>query len=293
MTDITASMVKELRQRTNVGMMECKKALVETHGDLDAAVDLLRKKGMAKAAKKSSRVAAEGVIMLDTEHSRGALVEINCETDFVARDESFLNFGNQVVHLALVNNQSEVANLNQLVFQEKDSITVEQKREALVAQLGENIQVRRMGVLEAETVLGAYLHGTRIGVLVALKGGDEALAKDIAMHIAANKPLAISQSDVDPSLVAHEREIFIANAKESGKSPEILAKMVEGRVNKFLDDMSLLGQSFVKDPSIKISKLLAQHKAEVTQFVRFEVGEGIEKQSSDFVAEVMAQARGA
>ena len=291
MTDITASMVKELRERTNVGMMDCKKALVETQGDLEAAIDLLRKKGIAKAAKKSSRTAAEGVIAMELEGLRGAVCEINCETDFVARDNSFIAFAKDVAHVVLANGEMATDALGGLTA-EGHSDTIEQTREALVTQLGENLKVRRSRVLTAETVLGSYLHGTRIGVLVALKGGDEALAKDIAMHIAANKPSAIRREDVDQGVIEREKEIFTSHAKESGKPDDIIEKMIEGRLNKFLDEVSLLGQSFVKDPSVKIANLLKQHKAEVTDFVRFEVGEGIEKESSDFVAEVMAQARG-
>ena len=291
MTDITASMVKELRQRTNVGMMDCKKALVETQGDLEAAIDLLRKKGMAKAAKKSSRTAAEGIIAIESNGLRGAICEINCETDFVARDDSFAAFAKGVTHRVLAEGEITMKALGELIL-EGSNDTVEQIREALVSQLGENLQVRRTRVLRAETVLGSYLHGNRIGVLVALKGGDEALAKDIAMHIAASKPSAIRADEVDQAIIDREKDIFIAHANESGKLPDIVEKMVAGRLDKFLNEVSLLGQAFVKEPSVKIANLLKAHKAEVTDFVRFEVGEGIEKESSDFVAEVMAQVRG-
>lgn len=291
MTDITASMVKELRQRTNVGMMDCKKALVETQGDLEAAIDLLRKKGMAKAAKKSSRTAAEGIVAIELDGLRGAICEVNCETDFVARDDSFVAFAKGVTHVVLAKGEMAMDALSALPLKDSNE-TVEQTREGLVSQLGENLQVRRTRVLTAETVLGSYLHGNRIGVLVALKGGDEALAKDIAMHIAASKPSAISGEDVDQAVIDREKEIFTAHAKESGKPADIIEKMIAGRLDKFLNEVSLLGQPFVKDPSVKVGKLLAERKAEVTEFVRFEVGEGIEKESSDFVAEVMAQARG-
>ena len=291
MTNITASMVKELRQRTNVGMMDCKKALVETQGDLEAAIDLLRKKGMAKAAKKSSRIAAEGIIAIELDGLRGAISEVNCETDFVARDDSFVTFAKGITHVTLTQGEMAVDALGASPLGDGGE-TVEKNREGLVSQLGENIQIRRVRVLTADTVLGSYLHGNRIGVLVALKGGDEALAKDIAMHIAAAKPSAIRGDDVDQSVIDREREIFTAHAKESGKPADIVEKMVAGRLDKFLNEVSLLGQSFVKDPSVKIATLLEERKAQVSDFVRFEVGEGIEKEASDFVAEVMAQARG-
>ncbi len=292
---ITASLVKELRERTGVGMMECKKALVETNGDIDAAIELLRKTGAAKADKKSGRVAAEGVIQIagSDNNKKVVLVEINCETDFVAKDENFLNFCEQVVDTALKTGLEDVEAL--LGTKVVDDATLDQLRKELIAKIGENIQVRRVTQAQAKDddgVIGTYNHGGRIGVAVVLKGGDEALAKDIAMHIAAVKPEYISADDVPAEVLDKEREILTAQAADSGKPTEIIAKMVEGRLRKFLEEITLLGQKFVKNPDLTVEKLLKEKGAQVVDYKRLEVGEGIEKKEDNFVEEVMAQARG-
>jgi elongation factor Ts len=287
--NITADAVKQLRERTGAGMMECKKALVETKGDLDAAADLMRKQGLAKADKKASRVAAEGVVVVEksADAKTAALVEINCETDFVAREPEFRSFAQSVVALAL---SSKPASLDALLAAKLSSgETVEEKRRALVAKIGENISVRRFVVLSSADHLGAYVHGTRIGALVAVKGGDAALAHDIAMHVAASNPKYLSQAQIPADIVEKERAILTEQAQGEGKPPEIVAKMVEGRLRKSLGEITLAGQAFVKDPDMTIEKLLKGAKAEVTAYERFEVGAGIEKKQEDFVAEVMAQ----
>jgi len=287
--NITADAVKQLRERTGAGMMECKKALVETKGDLDAAADLMRKQGLAKADKKASRVAAEGVVMVgkSADAKTAALVEINCETDFVAREADFRSFAQAVAALALA---SKPASLEALLGAKLPSgETVEEKRRALVAKIGENISVRRFTVLSAADHLGAYVHGTRIGALVAVKGGDAALAHDLAMHVAASNPKYLNQAQIPADVVAKERAILTEQAQGEGKPPEIVAKMVEGRLRKSLGEITLAGQAFVKDPDITIEKLLKGAKAEVVAYERFEVGAGIEKKQEDFVAEVMAQ----
>ncbi len=286
---ISAQQVKELRDRTGAGMMECKKALVETGGDLDAAIDHLRKAGLAKADKKAGRVAAEGVIALARDANGAVLVEINSETDFVARDASFLEFARQTAGAALRTNAGDATELAAATLPGGD--TVEAARQALIARIGENIQVRRLAHLAAGGgSLGAYIHGGRIGVLVAVKGGDPALADDLAMHIAAFAPQWIDRSAVPAEVIAKEKEILLAQAEGSGKPPEIVARMVEGRLAKQLDEITLTGQPFVKDNDTKVGKLLAARGAEVLDFVRLVVGEGIEKQASDFAAEVMLQA---
>ena len=287
--NITADAVKQLRERTGAGMMECKKALVETKGDLDAAADLMRKQGLAKADKKASRVAAEGVVVVEksADAKTAALVEINCETDFVAREQDFRAFAQAVAALALA---SKPASLEALVASKLPSgESVEEKRRALVAKIGENISVRRFTVLNSGDHLGAYVHGTRIGALVAVKGGDAALAHDLAMHVAASNPKYLSQAQIPADIVAKERAILTEQAQGEGKPPEIVAKMVEGRLRKSLGEITLAGQAFVKDPDVSIEKLLKGAKAEVTAYERFEVGAGIEKKQEDFVAEVMAQ----
>ncbi len=291
---ITASLVKELRERTGVGMMECKKALVETNGDIDAAAELLRKTGAAKADKKSGRVAAEGIIQIksSSDGDSAVLVEVNCETDFVAKDENFLQFCGQVVDAAL---ETGLDNVEALLDTQLGDATLDQLRKELIAKIGENIQVRRVtraSAADAGSVIGTYSHGGRIGVAVVLAGGDEALARDIAMHIAAVKPQYISADDVPSDVLEKEREILTAQAADSGKPAEIIAKMVEGRLRKFLSEITLLGQSFVKDPDLTVEKLLKQHGARVIDYKRLEVGEGIEKKADNFVEEVMAQARG-
>jgi len=287
--NITADTVKQLRERTGAGMMECKKALVETKGDLDAAVELMRKQGLAKADKKAARVAAEGVVMVakSADERSAAMVEINCETDFVAREQDFRAFAHAVAQCALQSQAENVAALAQTKLASGE--TVEERRRALVAKIGENISVRRVAVLASAEHLGAYVHGTRIGALVALEGGSDALAHDLAMHVAASNPRYISAAQVPAEVIAKEREILTEQASKEGKSPEIIAKMVEGRLRKALNEITLLGQPFVKDQEQSVEKLLKSAGATVRAFERFEVGAGIEKKQSDFVAEVMAQ----
>ena len=287
--NITADAVKQLRERTGAGMMECKKALVETKGDLDAAADLMRKQGLAKADKKASRVAAEGVIVVEksSDARTAALVEINCETDFVAREQDFRGFSQSVAALALSARPASLEAL--LAAQLPGGETVDERRRALIAKIGENISVRRFTVLTSEGHLGAYVHGTRIGALVAVKGGDAALAHDLAMHVAASNPKYLSQAQIPADVVAKERAILTEQAQGEGKPADIVAKMVEGRLRKSLGEITLAGQAFVKDPDVTIEKLLKNAKAEVTAYERFEVGSGIEKKQEDFVAEVMAQ----
>ena len=288
---ITAEAGKQLRERTGAGMMECKKALVETQGDLDAAAELMRKQGLAKADKKASRVAAEGVIALEksADGKSAAMVEVNCETDFVAREADFQGFCTDVAKLALAANPASLEALNALALPSGESI--DERRRALVAKIGENISVRRHAALSATGVLGAYRHGTRIGALVALEGGDAALAHDIAMHVAAVNPEYLSVADVPAEMLAKEREIETEKALAEGKPAEIVAKMVEGRIRKTLNEKTLLGQPFVRDPDQTVEKLLKAAKAEVKAFRRFEVGAGIEKKQDDFVGEVMAQVK--
>jgi elongation factor Ts len=288
---ITADAVKQLRERTGAGMMECKKALVETHGDLDAAAELMRKQGLAKADKKAARVAAEGVIVLEksSDGRSAAMVEINCETDFVAREQDFRGFAQAVAAATLASRPANLEGL--LACKLSGGETVEERRRALVAKIGENISVRRFVVLSSTGQLGAYVHGTRIGALVVVKGGDAALAHDLAMHVAASNPRHLSAADVPADVVAKEREILTEQAQGEGKPAEIVAKMVEGRLRKSLSEITLAGQPFVKDPDITVEKLLKNSKAEVTAFERFEVGAGIEKKQEDFVGEVMAQVR--
>ena len=283
---ITASLVKELRERTGAGMMECKKALVETDGDLEAAQEQLRKKGQAKAEKKAGRIAAEGRIELAGGADGAVLVEVNCETDFVAKDENFLGFARQAAELALQHDTDDVATLLALAV---DGGTLEAARLALVTKIGENINVRRLSRLEPSGAVGAYLHGARIGVIVDVEGGDEELRKDLAMHIAATNPRCVSADDLPSAEVEKERAILADQAAQEGKPPEIVAKMVEGRLRKYLNEITLLGQPFVKDPDISVGKLLEQQGARVHAFQRLEVGEGIEKQAEDFAAEVQAQ----
>ncbi|GAA3969461.1 translation elongation factor Ts [Allohahella marinimesophila] len=286
MAAISASMVKELRERTSLGMMECKKALVEADGDIELAIENLRKSSGLKAAKKAGRVSADGVVVARVADNGGfgLIIEINSETDFVARDENFLNFCNEVADKAFADRQTDVAALMQG--------DLESKREALVQKIGENINVRRVVTVEAE-VVGAYVHSNnRIATLIGLKGGDADLARDIAMHVAAVNPMVISKEDVSEELINQEREIYSAQAEQSGKPAEIIAKMVEGRISKYLAEISLLEQAFVKDPDIKVGALAKKHGASVTAMARVEVGEGIEKEEVDFAAEVAAQLKG-
>ncbi len=291
---ISAALVMKLRERTGAGMMECKKALVATNGDIEQAITEMRKAGQAKADKKADRIAAEGAIIIarGADGHQAVIIEINSETDFVARDENFMQFSEKAAQTALHDASiTDIEQLSQASVANEDQ-TIEQARQQLVAKIGENIKIRRMEKVQCqEGTVGTYLHGSRIGVVVALKNGQEALAKDIAMHIAASRPLVVSRDQVSAQAIETEREIFTAQARESGKPQEIIDKMIEGRINKFVDEVSLLGQLFVKDPNKKISQLLKEHNAEVISFVRFEVGEGIEKKEDNFVEEVMAQVR--
>lgn len=280
---VTASLVKELRERTGLGMMECKKALVEANGDIELAIEEMRKSSGLKAAKKAGRTAADGVVAvkISDDATFGVLVEVNSETDFVARDDNFLAFVDKVVDKAFADRQNDVAALM--------AGDLENAREALVQKIGENITVRRIQLVEAP-VVGSYVHSNnRIAVLTALTGGDADLAKDVAMHVAASNPQVNKPDDMPAELVEKEKEIFTAQAKESGKPDEIIAKMITGRINKFLAENSLVEQPFVKDPDVKVGKLVKDAGADVAGFVRFEVGEGIEKEETDFAAEVAAQ----
>ena len=291
---ITAEAVKQLRERTGAGMMECKKALVETQGDLDAAAELMRKQGLAKADKKASRVAAEGVIALEksADGKSAAMVEVNCETDFVAREADFQGFSTDVAKLALAANPASLEALNALALPSGESI--DERRRALVAKIGENISVRRHAALSATGVLGAYRHGTRIGALVALEGGDAALAHDIAMHVAAVNPEYLSVADVPAEMLAKEREIETEKALAEGKPAEIVAKMVEGRIRKFFEEVVLLKQAFVMNPDLTVEQLVAETAKTlgtpvvIKGFARLALGEGIEKKTEDFAAEVAA-----
>lgn len=287
---ISAQLVMQLRERTGAGMMECKKYLVMTNGNLEEAAHLMRKEGQAKADKKAGRITAEGAIVIAKSNDAkfATMLEVNSETDFVARDENFITFTNDVAKTAL-DNKSE--NIEQLIEQHVQNQTVEEARQELVSKIGENIKLRRLASLSSEGIIGSYLHGTKIGVLVSLNIEDMDLAKDIAMHIAASKPIVVSSSQVPADVIEKEKEVFTAQAESSGKPPEVINKMIEGRISKFIDEISLLGQPFVKDSSKKIGQLLKEKNAEVLSFVRFEVGEGIEKKEDNFVAEVMAQVK--
>jgi elongation factor Ts len=293
---VTAQAVAQLRERTGAGMMECKRALVETNGDLEAAAELMRKQGIAKADKKASRVAAEGVIAsaISADGKTGVLVEVNCETDFVARGDAFAEFAATVAKVALETNPADVEAVQATTLSSGETVDV--TRRALIAKIGENISVRRFVRVESAGLLGVYLHGTRIGTLVATEGGDAALAKDLAMHVAASNPAYLSAADVPEEAKAKERAIRIDimknDEKNKGKPENILAKIVEGGMNKWLGEITLTGQPFVKDPDQSVQKLLDGAKAKVTRYERLEVGAGIEKKQDDFVAEVMAQAKG-
>ncbi len=284
---ITASMVKELRERTGAGMMECKKALVEADGDLDAAAEVLRKSGQAKADKKSSRVAADGRIVIKANGAKAVVVEINSETDFVAKDENFVAFAESVADAALKSGTTDVSALADETL--NDGRVIETARTELVAKVGENISVRRVEGVQAAGPIGHYTHGAKIGAIVALEGGDEELARDIAMHVAAVNPTCIDEDGVPAETLERERRILTEQAQDSGKPAEIIEKMIGGRLNKFLKEITLVGQPFVKDPDTTVGKLLAAKDAKVTSFVRFEVGEGIEKKEENFAEEVMKQ----
>ena len=293
---ITAAMVKELRERTGAGMMECKQALTDAGGDMDAAVGTLRKKGAAKADKKAGRIAAEGAIASASSGDGGAaaLVEVNCETDFVAKDENFAAYVKAVAETVLRRRPADLEALKRAPLEGVDT-TVDEARVELISKIGENLDVRRFAVLDADAGgrIDNYLHGSRIGVLVKLRGGAEPLGRDVAMHVAASRPLCIDKDAVPAETLAKEREIYQSQAQESGKPAEIVAKIVDGKVQKYINEITLLGQPFVKDPEQSVGKLLGAQGAEVMDFVRFEVGEGLEKREDDFVAEVMAQAKGA
>ena len=291
--NISAGMVKELRERTGSGMMECKKALVEAEGDMELAIENMRKAGLAKADKKSGRIAAEGIIgvRLSDDAKTVVMVDVNCETDFVAKGDDFIGFVNDVSSALLTSSVETEEQLQDL--QLASGATVDDTRRALIAKIGENITVRRFVKYTSQTGgQAAYLHGSKIGVIVELSKNDPALGKDIAMHIAASKPEYVSEDQVSADVIAKEKEIFSAQALESGKPAEIVEKMVGGRISKFLAEITLLGQPFIKDDSQTVAKLLAANGNAVTRFTRFEVGEGIEKKEEDFAAEVMAQVRG-
>jgi len=290
MAAITTALIKELRERTGVGMMDCKKVLTETDGDIEAAIENLRKAGAAAAAKKAGRIAAEGMIAQaqTADGSAVTLVEVNSETDFVAKDDGFRAFATSVAQVAVDSNPADVAALNEASV---GDMSVEEARLALITKIGENIGVRRFERMDADGgTLGSYLHGVKIGVIVKLDGGDAELAKDVAMHIAASNPTCISAAEMPAELLEKEKDIFVAQARESGKPDNIIEKMIEGRMKKFLKENTLLGQAFVKNPDQSVEQLLKDGGASIVGFSRLEVGEGIEKKEDDFVAEVMAQA---
>ena len=288
---ITTALVKELRERTGAGMMDCKKALLETNADIEAAIDLMRASGAAKAAKKADRVASEGLvnIAISDDNKSAVMLEVNSETDFATKGQSFIDFVNALGKLALKNKPESV---EIFLAQTLDSgETVDEAREDIVAKTGENISVRRIQNVSSENgVLGFYKHGDRIAVLVVVSGNDAALAKDIAMHIAASRPECISEEQLSNNLLEREKAIFIEQAKESGKPEDIIERMIVGRMKKFVNEVTLYGQAYIKDPEISVGRLVKSKNAEVVSFVRFEVGEGIEKKEGNFVEEVMAQA---
>jgi len=289
---ITAALVKELRERTGAGMMDCKKALMETSADLEAAIDLMRASGAAKAAKKSGRVASEGLVNLTVsdDNKNAVILEVNSETDFVTKGSAFIDFVGALGSLALKNKPES---LEAFLSQTLDSgETVDEARQGIIAKIGENISVRRLQIVTTENgVLGAYKHGERIAVLAVLSGTDGELAKDIAMHVAASKPECVSEDQLSSELVEREKAIFIEQAKESGKPDNIIEKMIVGRMKKFVNEVTLYGQSFVKDPDTTVGALVKSKGAEVESFIRYEVGEGMEKKEDNFVEEVMAQAQ--
>lgn len=287
---ISASLVMQLRERTGAGMMECKKFLIATNGDIEQAIIEMRKSGQAKADNKAHRLAAEGMIVIKSSvtNRHAVMLEINSETDFVARDENFINFAQAVADTAL---KSAINNIEELIQEilDNSNITVEQARQELIAKVGENIKIRRMTKFISTGIIGHYVHGTRIGTLVEMQNADEGLAKDVAMHIAASRPLVVKREQVLAETIKNEREVFQAQAQESGKPQEIIDKMIEGRINKFLDEVSLLGQPFVKDPSKTVAQLLEEKNAVVIGFERFELGEGVEKRTDNFLEEVKTQ----
>jgi elongation factor Ts len=290
---ITAALVKELRERTGAGMMECKKALVETDGDIELAIENMRKSGQAKAAKKAGRVAAEGVIIIKqaANNQQGCMVEVNCETDFVAKDENFASFADAVAERVLHSDAADVETLMALPQRDGEATTLEEARQALINKIGENTGVRRFVRFNTNGQLASYSHGVRIGVVVEFQGGNADLARDIAMHIAATNPVCVDEDQVPAELLEKEREIIMAQSADSGKPAEIIEKMINGRIAKYLKEVTLLGQPFVKDPEVMVGKLLAKEGVKILSFTRYEVGEGIEKKQENFAEEVMAQAR--
>ena len=291
---ITASLVKELRERTGAGMMECKKALTETGGDIDAAIELMRKSGAAKAEKKAGRTAAEGLIIIkhSDDNKKAVMVEVNCETDFVAKDDNFTTFADAVAERVLASDVADVEALMALPLHDGEETTIEEARQALVSKIGENMNVRRFVRMNANGAVSSYRHGVKIGVIVDLVDGNDELGKDVAMHVAATNPMCVSEEQVPQEAIDKEKDIFVAQAKESGKPDNIIEKMVTGRLKKYLAEITLVGQPFVKDPDQTVGKLLGASNASVASFTRFEVGEGIEKKQEDFAAEVMAQVKG-
>ena len=287
--EITASLVKELRERTGAGMMDCKAALNDANGDIEVAIEIMRKSGAAKAAKKAGRIAAEGIISIKQKENDIVMLEVNCETDFVAKDDNFLSFVEGITGAIINNNIDDVNDLLKLNIGNQ---TIEETTQQLVVKIGEKVTIRRFEKHSIKNQVGIYLHGTRIGVVVEIEGGDRELAKDMAMHIAASKPLYINENNVAKEVLDKEREIYMAQAQESGKPAEIIEKMVEGRIKKYIKEITLLGQSFVKDPDQSIEKILKSAEAKVLSFIRYEVGEGIEKRSDNFAEEVMSQAKG-
>ncbi|MFZ1537601.1 MAG: translation elongation factor Ts [Chromatiaceae bacterium] len=293
--EITASLVKELRERTGAGMMECKKALVESLGSIEDAIEAMRKSGQAKAAKKAGRIAADGVVVIKVaaDGKSAVMVEVNSETDFVAKDANFKEFADAVGEAALAATIADVEGLSALPIRAGKAITIAEAREALIAKIGENIQVRRLVRFDnAQGQLYSYRHGVRIGVLVEMEGGDAELGKDIAMHVAASNPICVDADQVPAEVLEKEKEIFRAQALESGKPADIMDKIIGGRVRKYMEEVTLLGQPFVKDVEVTVEKLLARVGAKVHRFSRVEVGEGIEKKQENFADEVMAQVRG-
>ena len=287
--EITASLVKELRERTGAGMMDCKKALNDANGDIEVAIEVMRKSGAAKAAKKAGRIAAEGIISIKQNEGEIVILEVNCETDFVAKDENFLSFVDEILEVIT---KQDVTDVDDLLHKSINDQTIEEKIQQLTAKIGEKLSIRRFEKSKINKKVGTYLHGKRIGVIVEIEGGDDNLAKDIAMHIAASKPLYVDSKEVSSSVLDKEKEIYIAQAQESGKPDDIIEKMVEGRLKKFIKEITLLGQPFVKDWDQSVEKILKSANAKVLSFIRYEVGEGIEKRVDNFAEEVMSQAKG-
>ena len=285
MAEISAKLVKELRDRTGLGMMECKKALQEADGDIETAIDNLRKSGQAKAAKKAGNIAADGAIVIAQEGNKALLLEVNCQTDFVAKDAGFTAFADQVAKLALANNTTDVAKISQLPY--GNGQTVEEARVELVQKIGENIQVRRAEVIEGAN-LATYRHGIRIGVVVSYEAGNEATGKSVAMQVAAFNPLAVDEASVPADILAREKDIIEAKAKESGKPEAVVEKMITGGLQKYLNEVTLLSQPYVMDNDKKVGDVLKAEGMTVKAFKRLEVGEGIEKKQEDFAAEVAA-----